>query len=141
MNYIVFLDTQAGELEKILSGIKCMVLKEFNTPLAAGQTVRPGDSLFFIRDNGERTLRVRATVVQATALPQNPEERLSQTLKELQLKLQLNEDQYSHWSSKQKVLLVEFTGARKIKSVNITTNRPAGGPEWIAFDEFNSITE
>jgi hypothetical protein len=36
MNYLVFLDPNAGELEKILSGVKSMVLKEF-----ASATTRP----------------------------------------------------------------------------------------------------
>ena len=41
MNYLVFLDTQAGELEKILSGVKSMVLKEFDpaqSPAHTGKT-------------------------------------------------------------------------------------------------------
>ena len=30
MNHLVFLDTRAGELEKILSGVKTMLVKEFD---------------------------------------------------------------------------------------------------------------
>ena len=31
MNHLVFLDRRAGELEKILSGIKTMLMKEFDS--------------------------------------------------------------------------------------------------------------
>ena len=62
MNYLVFLDPHAGELEKILSGIKSMILKEFNPAQPPAQTVRPGDSLYFLRNNDDYTLRVRASV-------------------------------------------------------------------------------
>ena len=63
MNYLVFLDPQAGELEKILSGTKSMIMKEFDPARTADQPVSPGDSLYFLRDNGEPNLRVKATVV------------------------------------------------------------------------------
>ena len=42
MNHLVFLDTQAGELEKILSGVKSMVVKEFDPAQSAGASCKTG---------------------------------------------------------------------------------------------------
>src|SRR5512136_1929719 len=114
MNHLVFLDTQAGELEKILSGIKCMVVKEFDPAQAAGQAVRPGDDLYFLRNKDECVLRVTATVVRVLFCADDADQDLSHTLKEMQPRLQLTEDQYNHWSAKQQILLVEFASAHKI---------------------------
>src|SRR5512138_2590066 len=104
MNYLVFLDTRAGELEKILSGAKSIVVKEFDPAQSAEQLVRAGDNLYFLRNNDECAVRVKATVVRVLPSEHGAVEDLSQMLKELQPKLQLTEDQYNYWSEKEQAL-------------------------------------
>jgi len=141
MNHLVFLDTQAGELEKILSGIKSMVVKEFDPARSAGQAVRPGDNLYFLRNKDECTLRVKATAVRVLFYTNDVDQDLSHTLKEMQPRLQLTEDQYNHWSAKQQILLVEFASAHKIGVIHVAPNKIADRSDWIAFEEFSLITE
>jgi len=141
MNYLVFLDEQAGELEKILSGVKSMIVKKFDPARPAGQTVKPGDSLYFLRNQDECTLRVKATVLRVLIFTNQMEDDLSQPLKELQPKLQLTEDQYNYWSAKKQVLLVEFDSAQKINVVHVAANELTDRPDWIAFEAFGLITE
>src|SRR5574339_1118106 len=99
MNHLFFVDAQAGELEKILSGIKSMVLTEFDSTQFAEQLVKPGDSLYFLRNNDEYTVRVKAAVLRVLPCEIDLDEDISRTLKELQPRLQLTEDQYYHWST------------------------------------------
>ncbi len=141
MNHLVFLDTQAGELEKILSGIKSMVVKEFDPARSAGQAVRPGDNLYFLRNKDECILRVKATVVRVLFYINDVDQDLSHTLKEMQPRLQLTEDQYNHWSAKRQILLVEFASAHKIGVIHVAPNKIADRSDWIAFEEFGPITE
>ena len=141
MNHLVFVDTRAGELEKILSGTKSMVVKEFDPAQSAGQLVRPGDSLYFLRNNDECALRVKATVVRVLFFTNDVDQDLSHTLKEMQPRLQLTEDQYNHWSAKQQILLVEFASAHKIGVIHVAPNKIADRSDWIAFEEFSLITE
>jgi hypothetical protein len=138
MNHLVCLDTQAGELEKILSGVKSMIAKEFDP--ATAYPVRPGDSLYFLRNNDECILRVKATVVRVVPLANGLNEDLSHTLKELQPRLQLTEDQYNYWSTKKQVLLVEFDSADKIASIHVTSNNIKDRSDWIAFEDFSLVT-
>jgi hypothetical protein len=141
MNYLVFLDEGAGELEKILSGVKSMIVKEFDPARPAGQTVRPGDSLYFLRNQDECALRVKATVVRVLTFTNHMEDDLSQPLKEMQPKLQLTEDQYNYWSAKKQVLLVEFDSAQKISVVHVAANEITDRSDWIAFEAFGLVTE
>ena len=141
MNHLVFLDTQAGELEKILSGIKSMVVKEFDPARSAGQAVRPGDNLYFLRNQDDCAVRVKATVVRVLFYTNDVDQDLSHTLKEMQPRLQLTEDQYNHWSAKQQILLVEFASAHKIGVIHVAPNKIADRSDWIAFEEFSLITE
>ena len=140
MNHLVFLDTRAGELEKILSGTKSMVVKEFDPARSAGQPVRPGDSLYFLRNKDECALRVKATVIRVLFFTNHLDEDLSHTLKEMQTRLQLTEDQYNDWSAKKQVLLVEFGSAHKIGMIHIAPNKITDRSDWIAFEYFSLIT-
>ena len=141
MNHLVFLDTRAGELEKILSGMKTMLIKEFDPAQTTAHPVRPGDSLYFLRDNNERALRVKATIVRVLFFTNSLDQDLSHTLKELQPRLQLTEDQYNTWSAKQQVLLVEFDSAHKIGVIQVAAFKIADRSDWIAFEEFSLIAE
>ena len=141
MNHLVFLDAQAGELEKILSGIKSMVVKEFDPARSVGPAVRPGDNLYFLRSQDECALRVKATVVRVLFYTNAVDQDLSHTLKEMQPRLQLTEDQYNHWSARQQILLVEFASAHKIDVIHVAPNKVADRSDWIAFEAFSLITE
>lgn len=141
MNYLVFLDTRAGELEKILSGVKSMVVKGFNPLQPATRPVKPGDSLYFLRDNHECALRVKATVVRVLSFTNSTEDDLSHTLKELQPRLQLTEAQYNTWSVKQQVQLVEFECAHKVDVIQVAAHKISGRAGWVAFEQLSLITE
>ena len=136
MNHLVFLDTRAGELERILSGVKTMLIKEFDPAQTTACPVRPGDSLYFLRDNGECAVRVKATVTRALLFTNRLGQDLSHALKEMQPRLQLTEDQYSHWSARDQVLLVEFESAHKIGAIEVAPAKITDRSDWMASDEF-----
>ena len=140
MNHLVFLDTRAGELEKILSGTKTMLIKEFDPAQTSGHPVSPGDSLYFLRNNDERALRVKATVTRVLSITNNSDQDLSHSLKEMQPRLQLTEDQYNDWSVRKQLLLVEFESAHKIGAIHVAPARIADRSDWIAFEELSPIT-
>ena len=140
MNHLVFLDTHAGELEKILSGTKSMIVKEYDPARSAGQAVSPGDYLYFLRNKDDCAVRVKATVVGVKFFTNNSDEILSHTLKEMQPRLQLTEDQYNYWSGKQQVLLVEFGSAHKIGVIQIAPNKITERSEWLPFEDSSLIT-
>jgi hypothetical protein len=140
MNYLVFLDTNAGELEKILSGVKTMLVKEFDPAQIPAHPVIPGDSLYFLRDQDECTLRVKATVVRVLIFTNCMGEDLSHILKEMQPRLQLTEGQYNYWSAKGQVLLVEFGSAQKIGVIQVASNEINDQSDWIPFEAFSLLS-
>jgi hypothetical protein len=140
MNHLVFLDAQAGELEKILSGVKSMVLKEFDTTRPPMDLVKPGDSLYFLRNNDECDLRVKATVVRLQFCTKKLNEDLSHYLKEMQSRLQLTEEQYNYWSAKKQVLLVEFESAQKTGVIHLALDEVKDRSDWISFEAFGVLT-
>lgn len=141
MNHLVYLDARAGELEKILSGVKTMLTKEFDPAQSTVHPVRPGDSLFFLKDTDDGSVRVAATVARVLPLTGSMDEGLSGALKEMQPRLQLTEGQFDYWSARQQALLVEFDSAHKIEVIRVAPRRIADAPVWIAFEELRDITE
>jgi hypothetical protein len=141
MNHLVFLDTRAGELEKILSGVKRMVVKDLDPANPGAAAIAPGDHLFFLRNNEECDVRVQATVVRLAHLDRRSDQDLSRVLKELQPKLQLDETQFSDWSTRRRVLLVEFESAHKIGVIRLSAAMVADRSDWIAFDDISRIVE
>ena len=140
MNHLVFLDRRAGELEKILSGVKTMLVKDFDPAQTTAHSIRPGEKLYFLRDRDECELQVAATVVRVLPVKNDLGEDLPQILKEMQPRLQLTEDQYNFWSIKKQVLLVEFEVAHKIGVIQIASNQILDRTDWIPFEEFRLIT-
>ena len=141
MNYLVYLDAQAGELEKILSGVKTMLVKECDPAELASHPVNPGDSLYFLRHKDDGVLRVKATVVRVLYFIKNKDEDLSQLLKELQPRLHLTEAQYNHWSVKEQVQLVEFESAQKMSVIQLVVPAAKGQSDWLAFEAFSLVTQ
>ena len=140
MNHLVLLDTRAGELEKILSGVKTMLLKEFDPAQPSAHLINPGDSLYFLRNKDDCALRVKATVVRVLFFTNRSNEDLLHTLKEMQPRLQLTEDQYNYWSAKERVQLVEFDCAQKMSVIHVAANKITDRSDWIPFEEFSLIT-
>jgi len=141
MNHLVFLDARAGELEKILSGVKTMLIKESHPTQSSSYPVNPGDSLYFLRDHNDCVVRVKATVVRVLFVSNHEEEDLNHVLKEMQPRLQLTEDQYNYWTAKQLVLLVEFGSAHKIELFQVGSNKIKDRSDWISFEEFSLMME
>jgi hypothetical protein len=137
MNHLVFLDAQAGELEKILSGVKTMLVKEFDPAQTPAHPINPGDHLYFLRNKEDCTLRVKAAVLRVLFLTNHLSEDLSHALKEMQPRLQLTEEQYNYWSGKEQILLVEFGSAQKITEIHLAETKITDHSEWIAFEEFS----
>jgi hypothetical protein len=139
MNHLVFLDTRAGDLEKILSGVKCMLVKEIDPQQSALYPLNRGDGLYFLKEKDDCALRVKATVKRVLTIINSLDEDLPRTLKEMQPKLQLTEDQYNCWSAKEQVLLVEFECAQKISVIQIAPDKVSDRSDWIAFEEFSLV--
>jgi hypothetical protein len=141
MNHLVVLDAHAGELEKILSGVKTMLVKEVDPARTGACPVSPGDSLYFMRNKDKGVMRGKATVVRVLFITNNSDENLSHTLKEMQPRLQLTEDQYNYWSGKEQVMLVEINCAHKIDVIQVAPDMIADRSDWIAFEAFSLVME
>jgi hypothetical protein len=141
MNHLVYLDARAGELEKILSGVKTMLVKEFDPAQTSALSVNPGDSLYFLRDQDDCAVRVKASVVRVLNLSKAFEEDPLHALKEMQPRLQLTEEQFNFWFGKDDMQLIEFESAHKISVIQVASRKTTGPVDWIAFEAISQILQ
>jgi hypothetical protein len=144
MNHLVFLDARAGELEKILSGVKTMLIKQSDPTQSSSYPVNPSDNLYFLKGHEDCVVRVKATVVRVLFLSRHGEggqlaDDLAHALKEMQPRLHLTESQYNYWTAKPQALLVEFGSAHKIDPFQVDSNKIPDRSDWIAFEEFRMM--
>ncbi len=139
MNHLVILDARAGELEKILSGVKTMLTKESDPMQSSSHPVNPGDNLYFLRDHEDCVVRVKATVIRVLSISKKVEEDMAHVLKEMQPRLNLTEAQYNDLIAKPQALLVEFSSAHKIDPFQVDSNKIQDRSDWISFEEFTTM--
>jgi len=141
MDHIVFLDAQTGELEKVLSGVKTMIVSDFDVSHSPLDMVQPGNKLFFLRNNGECLVQVMATTIRVFVLENNSDEQLSQFLKERQPRLHLTENQYNIWAKKNRAVFIEFDLAHKIPAIRIAIDKIKDEFGWVSTEDVLHISE
>jgi hypothetical protein len=118
-----------------------MLLKEFDPAHTPAHPVNPGDSLYFLRNTDECALRVKATVVRVLFFTNRVDEELPRSLKEMQPRLQLTEDQFNYWSARKQALFIEFETAHKIPVIRIAPDKIKNRTKWIAIEDINLIKQ
>ena len=107
MDLIVYLDTKARELEKLMAGQKSMIVRGATGRKLTNGRVQPGDQLYFVQNNGEWLVRAFATVSNVLKSEKLIEEQSRQVLNANQSKLALTSEQIQRGDGKRYLVLVE----------------------------------
>ncbi len=139
MDHVVYLDTKAGELEKLLEGPKTMVIRG-----AAGRKmpygrVAAGDVLYFINNNGEGMIRAKSVVREVFNSEKLSKEESSDLVKKYQSKLQLTPAQVKRWAGKRYIVLIEVESVRKIAPFAIDRSEFGNMDDWLLVEEIERV--
>ena len=74
MDHVVYVDTKANELEKLLTGEKTMIVRGATGRKLPYGRVQPGDRLYFIQNNADGMVRASALVDKVVNLEKLTEE-------------------------------------------------------------------
>jgi hypothetical protein len=139
MDHVVYVDATAKEMEKLLDGSKCMILRG-----AAGRKlpygkVNPGDVLYFIRNNGEGKVAARAEVKSAINTNKLSPEESDQMIKDHQDRLQLTPQQVQRWSGKRFLVLIEVENVTAIEPFEIDRSQYGNMDDWLPVDQIETV--
>jgi len=139
MDHVVYVDYKAGELERIISGDKTIILRG-----AAGRKlpygrVDPGDILYFIRNNGEGLIRAKGVVSEVfNSEKMNAEE--STNLVDLHSDgLELSDKQYRKYTGKRYLVLVTVGLVSEVEPFRIDRSEYGNMDDWLLVGDINTV--
>lgn len=139
MDHVVYLDTKARELEKLLAGEKSMIVRG-----AAGRKlpygrVDTGDCLFFIQNNGDGMVRASGQVSSVFHSEKLTEDQCSQLLMMYQPKLALTPEQIERWAGKRYLVLVEVTNILAAGPFSIDRREYGNMDDWLIVEKIERV--
>lgn len=139
MDHVVYVDTKANELEKLLNGTKTSIIRG-----AAGRKmpygrVNPGDVLYLIRNNAEGLIRAKAKVKNVFNSEKMTKEESTQLVNENQEKLQLTPQQKKRWAGKRYLVLIELEEVSEIKAFSFDKSEYGNMDDWLPVEDINQV--
>jgi hypothetical protein len=139
MDHVVYLDAQANELEKLLSGDKTMLIRGAAGRKMPHGRVNPGDVLYLINNNAEGVIRAQAVVTQVHNSDKlTPEEsaRLVETNKQ---HLQLTDKQQQRWVGKRYLVLITVHEVQEVPAFGIDRSEYGNMDDWLPVGDINTV--
>ena len=139
MDHVVYLDTQARELENLLSGPKTMLIRGATGRKLPHGRVQAGDVLYFINNNAEGTVRAKAVVSAAIHSEKMTEDDSRALVQQYQLKLCLTEKQWARWAGKRYLVLIEATGVESVSPFAIDKSNYGNMDDWLPVEKIELV--
>jgi len=140
MDHIVYLDAQARELEKLLSGSKTMIIRGATGRKLPHGRVDAGDMLYFINNNAEGKVRARARVKSAFHSEKMTEDESIALVKKNQPKLSLTDKQIKRWAGKRYIVLIEVDEVKEIPPFAVDKSRYSNMDDWLPLEKIELVT-
>lgn len=139
MDHVVYVDTKARELERLLAGEKTMIVRGATGRKLPYGRVQPGDRLYFIRNNAEGTVRASALVQDVFNSEKLTEEQSANLLESNQSKLNLSAEQFKRWAGKRFLVLVEVKDTCEIEPFAVDRSAYGNMDDWLPVGTIQSV--
>jgi len=140
MNHVVYLDTKANEMEKILANQKTMIIRGAMGRKVPYGKVKKNDILYLINNNAEGKIKAVAEVNDVINSEKMDKIKSSEFINKYQDKLQLTENQFKRWAGKRYLVLIEIKNVKEITPFQFNRddfkNRM---DDWLIFEKIEEI--
>lgn len=139
MDHLVFVDHASGELDKLLKGEKCMIVRAGMGRKTPYGRVKPGELLYFINNNGDGLVRAAAIVksVSNTDLLTPEESRKLLLLKKNELHLEVEE--FQEFLNKKYMVLVEVKNVCRVMEFKLDKAALQNAEDWVPIDNIDLL--
>ncbi len=139
MDHVVYVDTKAEALEKLLNGSKSMIIRGATGRKLPYGLVKPKDILFFIQNNGEGFVKAKAMVSNVFNSEKMSKEESAALVNENQTKLNLSAKQIKKWAGKRYLVLVEVENIEKITPQYIDKSNYGNMDDWLPVENIEKV--
>lgn len=139
MDHVVYVDTKAKEMEKLVNKEKKMIIRG-----AAGRKlpygrVDTGDVLYFIKNKGEGQIEAKAVVKNVLNSEKMTKEESIDLVSNNQDKLKLTDQQFNRWAGKRYIVLIEIEDIETIRPFMIDKSNYGNMDDWLLVEEIKNI--
>lgn len=139
MDHVVYLDTKANELEKLLNGTKKMIIRGATGRKLPYGKVFEGDHLFFINNNGEGEIKAFGKVSNVFNSDKMTEEESKNLIMKYEKELELSEAQIKRWGGKRYLVLISVADIKPIKPFEIDKSNYGNMDDWLPVEDINKV--
>ncbi|MDX9863498.1 MAG: hypothetical protein RBT34_01705 [Anaerolineaceae bacterium] len=139
MDHIVYVDAKENDLEKILDSTKQMIIRGAAGRKLPHGRVDPGDSLYFIENNGDGLVKACASVTSVVNSDKLSKEESQQMVAEHMQKLQLTQAQMKRWAGKRYLVLVSIENAKPLEPFSIDRSEYGNMDDWLPVGEIERV--
>lgn len=139
MDHVVYLDSQAKELENLLSDRKTMLIRGATGRKMPHGRVNTGDVLYFINNNAEGAVCARCVVTNALHSEKLSEDESHALIQQNQPKLQLTDKQFGRWAGKRYLVLVEVSGVEPVIPFAIDKSNYGNMDDWLPVEKIETV--
>ena len=139
MDHVVYLDAKAKELDRLISGEKCMIIRGATGRKMPYGRVEAGDVLYFINNNAEGVVRAKASVTEVFNSEKMTKEESTQLVENNQTKLQLTPQQFKRWAGKRYIVLIEVGQFEEIAPFEIDKSDYGNMDDWLPVNQISRV--
>jgi len=140
MDHIVYLDSKENELENLIKGNKSMIIRGAAEKKVPHGSVKRGDVLYFVNNNGEGQVESRGVVSSVYNSDMLTEEESFEMIIRNQDKLQLPDTQFEKLAGKQYLVLIGIYNVKMIDPFMIDDSRFSGMEDWFPVGKIEMIS-
>ncbi len=136
--HLVYLDSKAKELEKLLNNQKTMIIRGASgKKIPLGGRAKINDIIYFVETGGNMTVTHRGVISNIVEkYKMTPEESVA-FIKKYDSKLNLSKAQYDRWSIKKCLAVYEITDIEEI--LPFKYDRKSNMDDWIITNNINQL--
>jgi len=137
-DHLVYLNSKANELEKLLSGEKTMIIRGAagkKSPL--GGRAKVDDNVYFVQTGGDMTVEYKGVIQNVIESEKMTPEESVEFIKKYEKDLNLSKEQYNRWAGKKYLAVYKITDIEKIKPFKY--RRDKNMDDWIITEKISNI--
>jgi hypothetical protein len=131
MDHVVYVDAKAGEMEDLVTGIKSMIIRGAEGRKLPHGRVNQGDTLYFIKNNGEGKVKARGVVTSVINSEKLTVEESFETIIRYQDRLQLPDKQFDRIAGKRYLVLIGIDDIEEVQPFSIDKSGFTNMDDWI----------
>lgn len=139
MDHLVYVDSEAKELERLLAGHKTIIIRGFDEPMIPYNEVSEGDNLFFLTTGRKGIVQAKGLVKNVFNTQKLEAKDSVDLINRHLMELMLTEEQLDRYYGKPFITLIRVVDVQRIQPFMIDDSSSQRFTDWFITENINKI--